>query len=119
MHELSLAVALVEEITRDAKARGLNRVTAISLAVGKRAHIVPQALRNCFDLLKTDTIMGDAQLLIEITEPEFFCRQCGWRESRNALWADCTDCGRPAVQTSGAELEIREYEGEFPLGNKS
>lgn len=116
MHELSLAVALVEEITRDAQQRGLNRVTSIRLAVGKRAHLLPQSLQNCFDLLKTGTIMADAELQIEITEPEFFCRHCGLRERRNTLWANCTSCGRPALPAGGTELEIREYEGEAPHG---
>jgi hydrogenase nickel incorporation protein HypA/HybF len=119
MHELSIAVSLVEEITRDAQERGLNRVTSISLAVGKRAHLLPQALQSCFDLLKTGTIMADAELQIEITEAEFVCRHCGWRELRDTLWSDCADCGRPALLAGGAELEIREYEGEVRHGGKS
>jgi len=116
MHELSLASALVEEIARDARERGINRVTSIWLVVGRKAHVLPHALQSSFDLLKTGTVMADAQLLIESTDPEFYCRHCGLRESRDFLWAICTACGRPAELTGGAELEVREYEGESRHG---
>lgn len=119
MHELSLACALLDEVGRDAKTRGLSRVTSIRLVVGRGAHVLPQALESSFELIKAGTIMADAQLLIEMRSPEFYCRRCGLRECRDTFWANCTTCGSPAELTAGAELEIREYEGEGPHGGQS
>jgi len=118
MHELSLISALVEEVSRDANERGINRITTVSLAVGKRAHALPHALRFCFDLIKVDTIFADAQLIIEVVPPVFYCERCELSEVHESLWADCARCGLPAVPVGGTELEIRGYEGDCPHGGK-
>ncbi|MBS3899100.1 MAG: hydrogenase maturation nickel metallochaperone HypA [Dethiobacter sp.] len=118
MHELSLVSALVEEVSRDAQERGVSRITSVSLAVGKRAHALPHALLFCFDLIKRDTILAAAQLIIEVIPPLFHCESCGLSETHDALWLDCTCCGLPAVPTGGTELEIRGYEGDCPRGGK-
>lgn len=118
MHELSLVSALVEEVSRDAQERGVSRVATVSLAVGKRAHALPHALLFCFDLVKKDTILADAQLIIEVIPPVFHCERCGVSEIHDTLLFDCARCGLPAVPTGGTELEIRGYEGDCPRGGK-
>jgi len=112
MHELSLVSALVEEVSRDAQERGVSRITTVNLAVGKRAHALPHALLFCFDLIKESTILADAQLIIEVILPVFYCERCGLHHVQDALWADCAHCGLPTVPTGGTELEIRGYEGD-------
>ncbi|MHB1255968.1 MAG: hydrogenase maturation nickel metallochaperone HypA/HybF [Dethiobacteraceae bacterium] len=118
MHELSLISALVEEVSRDAQERGVSRITTVNLAVGKRAHALPHALLFCFDLIKQDTILADAQLIIEVVPPVFYCERCGLNEVHDKLWANCAHCGLPTVPAGGMELEIRGYEGDGPDGGK-
>lgn len=118
MHELSLVSALVEEVCRDAQERGVSRIATVSLAVGKRAHALPHALLFCFDLIKQNTILADAQLIIEVIPPVFCCEGCGLHIVLDTLWVNCAHCGSPTVPIGGTELEIRGYEGDGAYGGK-
>ena len=62
MHEMSIAVAIVEQVERAAREHGATAVEAIRLQVGELAGVVPQALEFCFELACAGTVLAGAAL---------------------------------------------------------
>lgn len=69
MHELSLMADLVDEVARGlASSLGDEvRVLVVRLEIGKRAGVMPEALRFCFDVCTRGTALEGASLDIAET----------------------------------------------------
>lgn len=68
MHELSIAVSLVETICEELPALGAVRVSTVNLRVGALSGVALDALSFAFDLATDNTQIAGAQLHIECTE---------------------------------------------------
>ena len=62
MHEMSLAVAVVDQVETAAKTRGAIGVRSIELDVGELAGVVADALAFCFELACAGTVVEGAEL---------------------------------------------------------
>lgn len=67
MHELSIAISLVEAICDELPALGSPSVRTVHLRVGPRSGVVPEALSFSFDLAAAGTPVEGATLAIERT----------------------------------------------------
>ena len=108
MHELSIAVSIVEIAQEEAERRGTARVRAVHLRLGALCGVVKEALLSCYDMACEATPLEGSQLLIEETPVEVFCPQCGVsRTIRSIQCFCCPDCGTstPTV-LRGKELEV-------------
>lgn len=112
MHELSLALDLVELATAEAERIGNVRVVALHLRLGPLAGVVEEALRFSFDVAAADTPIAGARLEIL---PEAVLAWCPHCEEARAL-ADvrircCSECGRPTPElTAGDAFELTGLE---------
>ena len=68
MHELSIAISLVETICEELPALGAVRVAKVNLRIGALSGVAPDALAFAFDLATDNTRIAGAQLQIESTE---------------------------------------------------
>jgi hydrogenase nickel incorporation protein HypA/HybF len=68
MHELSLAIALVEVASDAAKGLGAAGVNRLFVRLGAGAGVVPEALRFSFDVAAEGTIVQGARLEVEAGE---------------------------------------------------
>jgi len=68
MHELSVAVSLVETICEELPKLGLVRVATVNLRVGALSGVAPDALTFAFDIAIDNTQLAGAQLHIERTD---------------------------------------------------
>ncbi|WP_392970228.1 hydrogenase maturation nickel metallochaperone HypA [Streptomyces sp. LN245] len=106
MHELSIAVAVVEQVEEAVREQG-RAVASLTLRIGELAGVVPEALDFSFGLATEGTALAGSRLLIETVEARGRCEGCG-REAPTGmppvLW--CAGCGRPLTLLSGRELEI-------------
>ncbi|MFE1287126.1 hydrogenase maturation nickel metallochaperone HypA [Streptomyces sp. NPDC058751] len=106
MHELSIAVAVVEQAEEAVRERG-RAVESLTLRVGELAGVVPEALDFSFGLATEGTALAGARLLIETVDGRGRCECCG-REAPTGmppvLW--CAGCGTPLTLLRGRELEI-------------
>ncbi|OEV29915.1 hydrogenase nickel incorporation protein HypA [Streptomyces nanshensis] len=108
MHEMSIAVAMVEQVTETPAADGCHAVSAVRLRLGELAGVVAGSLRFCFSLACAGTVLEGAELLIEHVPGRARCEPCG------AEWATgmppqlcCPQCeGGKAELVSGRELQI-------------
>ncbi|MET7385878.1 hydrogenase maturation nickel metallochaperone HypA [Streptomyces sp. NPDC005529] len=106
MHELSIAVAVVEQVEEAVRHQG-RAVASLTLRIGELAGVVPEALDFAFALATEGTSLAGARLLIDTVEGRGRCDNCG-REAPTGmppvLW--CTACGATLTLLGGRELEI-------------
>jgi hydrogenase nickel incorporation protein HypA/HybF len=68
VHELSIAVSLVELACEEVRRRELQRVRAVHLRIGARSGVVKDALTFSFALAADGTAIEGAELRFEDTE---------------------------------------------------
>jgi hydrogenase nickel incorporation protein HypA/HybF len=110
MHELSIAVGLIELATEEAARQGHVRIAALHLRVGPLAGVVPDALRFSFDLAAEGTPVEGARLEIEETPVTVRCVTCGGDHRVPANRIRCPLCGAAADVVGGRELELTAME---------
>lgn len=114
MHELSIALSVLEIVRTAAAGAGLARVDAVRLRVGKATGVLPDALRFAFDCSKAGTPAAGAALVIEEVPIGGHCGDCG-RDftSPEPYVLACPLCGGGAFRiTAGDELAVLDLEGE-------
>ncbi len=108
MHELSIAMGLLEGVEETAAQQGIERVSAIHLRIGALTGIVPDALLFSWDLAAEDTVAAGSALRIEHVPLSVFCEHCeGERDPRPGSGLICPDCGNtcPSI-VRGRELQL-------------
>ena len=114
MHELSIAVSLIEAAEERAREEGAGRILRMCLRVGPLSGVVPEALASAFELASHSTMAEGALLEIERVPLSVFCAACE-REVvvRTAFSFACPACGLPTGDIrSGKELEFSSMEIE-------
>jgi hydrogenase nickel incorporation protein HypA/HybF len=114
MHELSIALSILEFATDEAERQGGGAVTAVHLRLGPLSGVVEEALRSAYDLAREGTSLGQARLVIEEVPLVIYCSVCSAeRTLSTALQLGCPACGTltPNV-VRGRELEIVALEIE-------
>ncbi len=109
MHELSIALAVVDQVGNAVREQGAGgaRVRSLTLRVGELSGVVPEALDFSFGVAAEGTVLADARLLIETVEGRARCEGCG-RDTATGMPPDlwCGPCGQAMSLTGGRELEI-------------
>lgn len=65
MHELSLALALIDELEKAAQRESATRVTAVNVSIGEFSGVERDPFEFCFPLAAQGTIVEGAALSIE------------------------------------------------------
>jgi hydrogenase nickel incorporation protein HypA/HybF len=113
MHELSIAGALVEIVSRHAAGR---RVTRVEVRVGHLRQVVPSALDLAFELVARDTPAEGAELVLEHVGAAGVCRACGSESELDAFPLLCAACGGWDLDiVRGEELAVDSLELEEAL----
>jgi hydrogenase nickel incorporation protein HypA/HybF len=114
MHELSIALSLLDLAAEEAERRGGARVAAIHLRLGPLSGVVKEALRSAYDLAREGTDLDKAELVIEDVPLTAYCPACAAERappSPQNLY--CPDCGTPTSEVvRGRELEVVALEIE-------
>jgi hydrogenase nickel incorporation protein HypA/HybF len=113
MHELSVAVSLIEAVEEEALRHG-GKVQAVHVRLGPLSGIVKEALLSAFDAASADTVLAGAKLLIEEVGVVIYCRRCLKNQPVTSMqWMSCPECGDPAAEVlQGRELELTALEVE-------
>lgn len=73
MHEVSIAQAVLAEVTASAESHGIERVGRITLRIGRLAGVVEAALRFGFELVAENSLAEGAELVIENEPAVVWC----------------------------------------------
>ncbi|MFF0431205.1 hydrogenase maturation nickel metallochaperone HypA [Streptomyces sp. NPDC004327] len=116
MHEMSLAVAVVDQVESAARSRGAVGVDLIELEVGELAGVVADALAFCFGLACAGTVVEGAELITRTVPGTARCEPCAedWAVGMPPRLL-CPACGAAAGElVSGRELRIRQVRWADP-----
>ena len=68
MHEMAIAMALIDQVEKEAREQKARSIAVISVAVGRLSGVDPDALRAVFELASEETLAAGAQLEVELLE---------------------------------------------------
>lgn len=113
MHELSIAISIVDTAQEEADRRGV-RVSAVHLRLGALAGVVKDALLFSYDVACQDTPLRGSRLLVEDLPVVVFCPACQAKRTLNSVQSfTCPVCNAPTGDiVQGKELEVFALEVE-------
>jgi len=108
MHELSIAMSIVEMAQEESECRGGAQVQAVHLRLGLLSGVVKEALLSSYEMACHATPLEGSQLFIEEVPVEVFCPKCDAPRSVSSIqWFCCPECGTPTPTVlHGKELEV-------------
>ena len=108
MHELSIAMSIVEMAQEEAEQRGGVQVTAVHLKLGALSGVVKEALLSAYEVACDDTPLQGSRLVIEEVPVVVFCPSCqAPRPLSSVQLFCCAQCGTPTSEVvQGKELEV-------------
>jgi hydrogenase nickel incorporation protein HypA/HybF len=111
VHELSIAVSLVEMACEKAKGLGDVRVEALHLRLGALSGVVREALEFSFDIAAEGTGVAGARLLITEVPLTVLCPSCAVERELPGFPLVCPTCDTPTPQVvGGRDLELTAME---------
>jgi hydrogenase nickel incorporation protein HypA/HybF len=114
MHELSIAMSIVEVAQEEAARRGGVHVKAVHLRLGLLSGVVKHALLSSYEMACEDTPLAGSRLLVEVVDVLVFCPQCkAQRPVHSTQMFCCSECGIPTGDVvQGKELLVVGLEVE-------
>ena len=110
MHELSIAVAIIDGVLDEAERRGGLNVEAVRVKLGRLSGVDKEALLFAYQVARQDTPLATSRLEIEDIVPRIFCPACE-QEREAGFGFICSHCGTPAGSLlQGGEMEISALE---------
>ena len=108
MHELSIAMSIVDMAVEEAATRGAARVEAVHLRLGVLSGVVPRALLALYDMACDDTPLQGSRLVIEDVPIVIFCAACQEEREVSSMQSFCcAACGTPGADVvRGREIEV-------------
>ena len=113
MHELSVCLALLEQVQRIAMERKATRVSRVVLQVGPLSGVEAGLLRNAYPLAAAGTVAENAELVIESADIVVHCSECGRESPATPNRLLCAHCGGFRTRiSSGDEMILKSLELE-------
>lgn len=112
MHELSVAISIVQSVTdaRDAQADD-DPVAAVNVRVGAMSGVIPEALRFAWTPATQNTALADSELRIEFVPAAVDCPTCNAVVELPGQRLVCPRCQtRTPRLVRGRELDILSIE---------
>ncbi len=111
MHEVALALRIVEIVQEQARRQPFEAVKRVFLRIGAFAHVEPEALAFGFAAAARGTIAQGASLEIERAPGTGFCAGCGRDVEVTSRLSECPACGSGPLRIAGGdELRVTELE---------
>jgi hydrogenase nickel incorporation protein HypA/HybF len=114
MHELPVALSILDVALEEAERHGSARVAAIHLRLGPLSGVVKAALLSAYELAREGSPLAGARLLVEEVQVMAYCPTCA-AERRVVSIQElcCSACATPTPEVvRGRELEIVALELE-------
>lgn len=108
MHELGLALRIVDIATEHAQRNKAGRVTELELIVGAFSGVMFESIRACLEIAKKDTLLDDAKIVIEQISGRGQCQNCSADFEMSGLEDKCPECdgANPSI-VGGKEFQLR------------
>jgi hydrogenase nickel incorporation protein HypA/HybF len=108
MHELSIAMNIVEMAEEESTRRGGVQINSIHLKLGALSGVVEEALISSYEIASEDSSIKGSRLLIENVPVVVYCQNCRSEQALPSIQNFCCPlCGTPTPEIRhGRELEV-------------
>ena len=111
MHELSVCLALLDQVDRIACQRDATTVSRIVVRLGPLSGVEPELLRRAYPLAAAGTVAEHAELTIDASDIVVRCTSCGAESHAAPNRLLCAACGDFRTRVvSGDELILERVE---------
>jgi hydrogenase nickel incorporation protein HypA/HybF len=111
MHELSIAMKIVEVSSEELVRQGGGRVTAVHLRLGPLSGVIKEALLSAYELACDNSPLSGSRLIVEDEPIEVDCPNCGQQPVESIQEMRCVRCGTSCGNVvRGRALEITAME---------
>jgi len=111
MHEMSIAVQLVDQVVKATNANEVKRVTHVTIDVGLMQLVVPEALQMAFESAAEGTIADGATLAINEVDVDAYCRSCGEKYVPDIANYVCPNCSKADAEIiKGKDIVLTSIE---------
>ena len=108
MHELSIAMSIVEIAEQNVRQANRSEVTEIELDVGKLSGVVFDALEFAMVEAVKDTVLENAKRKINCIPGKAKCNDCGCEFEVEDIYTPCPKCASFDNEViSGKELKVK------------
>jgi hydrogenase nickel incorporation protein HypA/HybF len=114
MHELSIALSILDVVGEEMENHQGARVEAIHVKLGPLSGVVKDALLSAYELARVQTPFENSRLVFEDMPIVVFCSKCHAERSVHSVQRFCcAECDTPATEVlHGRELELAALELE-------
>ena len=108
MHELSIAMSIVDIAEQEVKKNNANEVIEIVLEIGKLSGIEPYALDFAWDQAILNTVLENSKRKTHYIEARAKCVDCGHEFEIDNYYDECPSCQSYMKELkSGKELRVK------------
>lgn len=119
MHEISIAVELVDQIIEIAVCNNMVCIEKVEIETGVLREIIPDIMQTAFESISEDTILKGAELKITQIKTEAKCRQCNEIFQPKTNDFRCPSCGKAdATILKGNEIILKSVIGHAEENKK-
>jgi len=113
LHEMSVAMNIVEIADSFAKEKNASKVISITLDIGELSGVQADAILFCYEACAKGRLAQGSRLEINMIKAMALCADCGEKFSPDNQIFICPKCEGLSVKLiAGDELKVREMEIE-------
>ncbi len=113
MHELSLALEVIELVQREAVKNSLTTVSELQIEVGDLSGVEADAFQSALEMLMRDTILDNAIIDLVRTPGKGKCHSCNSEFVMTHRLDTCSECRSfPSEISGGEEFRVVSMKGE-------
>ena len=108
MHELSIAMSIVEVCSEEVQKAGATKVTKVEVEIGSLAGVETEALEFSWDVAINNTLVAGAPLVIRKVMARARCQECQSEFDIENYFSPCPSCGAFGYEVvQGKELQVK------------
>lgn len=113
MHELSIAMSIIEIAEENARNANASVISEIELEIGTQSGVVLDALEFAMESATKDTMLESAEIKINTIAAKSKCSKCIHEFYIEDIFTACPECGNPFCEViQGRELKVKSLKVE-------
>ena len=113
MHELSIAINIIEIAEQHARESNAICVKKVELEIGQLAGVVIEAMNFALEEAVKDTLLENAEFIIHSLTPQARCKMCDTIFQLDDYFSPCPACNKVDFDIiQGKELQIKSIQIE-------
>jgi hydrogenase nickel incorporation protein HypA/HybF len=122
MHELGMAMEIVDVVSKSLEGRRVKAVKEIEIEMGELHRISPEQMQQAFEMASKDTIAEGATLKVKIKKGNVKCLSCGFEgavevemehDHDHPAHLHCPECSGASLDIlEGNEITVRNIEAD-------